>query len=280
MGGGFGGVDPGAFGDPGTGPFVGSFGSPAATVAGEFGDLGAGAPPSNPGFTGTPSSGPASQGGQGSDLAGEAGAFAGQGKGGPPSDTGGEQGTGGEGGQQSSILSNPPSDAELNAGFPGLTSGPGDLGINLAGPTGTTTTGPSDTQGGGALGTGGTGGTPTDAELAGGPPGGTGGGGGALPNPLAPGGDNVLGGLLNAEAGGVELASGEVVGGGAPQMTAEAIQTATAQQDSLLQQWAQVIPESDPRWPQVEQMVATQVWGQAGAPSFQLPTQDPQVVAA
>jgi hypothetical protein len=52
--GGTGGMDPGAFGAPGTGPFVGTFGSPAAIVGGEFGDFGAGAPASNQGFNTAP----------------------------------------------------------------------------------------------------------------------------------------------------------------------------------------------------------------------------------
>jgi hypothetical protein len=40
-----------------------------------------------------------------------------------------------------------------------------------------------------------------------------------------------------------------------------------SQEQGLLAQWAQVIPETDPRWPQVVQMVQQQVWaGQGAAP--------------
>jgi hypothetical protein len=67
--------------------------------------------------------------------------------------------------------------------------------------------------------------------------------------------------------GGVQLAGGDIIG--EPPWSPDQIAQATQMQDSMLQQWQQIIPTSDPRWPQVVQFVQQQIWGQSGLPTWQ-----------
>lgn len=196
--GGVGGADPGAFGDPaGTGPFTGSFGSPAAIVGGEFDALAAGAPASNPGFSSlsvadvAPSLAPTGLGSSLSAMPGEAIAAAGQGKG--AIDDGASTAPVGA----SSVLSPgvAPTDQQLSQNFPGFTGGGNiDLSGGLTGPgvgvTGDLNAGNVGAGAGGILDTGG----------------GAGGdvGGSTAVSPLGLYG-------LSGQPGGIELTGGTVV---------------------------------------------------------------------
>lgn len=63
------------------------------------------------------------------------------------------------------------------------------------------------------------------------------------------------------EPGGIELPGGSVVYPNGITLSADQIAGLQQQQDALLQQWAGVIPMTDPRWPQVQELVIRQIWG-------------------
>jgi len=72
------------------------------------------------------------------------------------------------------------------------------------------------------------------------------------------------------------LGAGSALGGGgfsdwlSGAFSPDQIAAMSQQQEQLLQQWAQIIPPSDPRWPQVLQLVQQQTqqgFGVAGHPS-------------
>jgi hypothetical protein len=129
---------------------------------------------------------------------------------------------------------------------PGPTEGPSTPGVNTADiATGT---------------------APTDPGSIAGLVGGSGGGGDVLSPHGILGAGGPLAGVLGAGAGiagqpgGIELASGvtvpDLMSGQA--MSAEQIVAFTNAQTSLLSAWSAVIPESDPRWPAVVQLVNQQ----------------------
>jgi hypothetical protein len=103
--------------------------------------------------------------------------------------------------------------------------------------------------------------------------GGSGGGGDILSPHGILGAGGPLAGVLGAGAGiagqpgGIELASGvtvpELMSGQA--MSPDQIVAFTNAQTSLLAQWSQVIPETDPRWPQVVALVNQQALQQVAA---------------
>jgi hypothetical protein len=67
---------------------------------------------------------------------------------------------------------------------------------------------------------------------------------------------------IGGEAG-VTLSDGTMLPSGGT-MTPDQISTMAAQEQALLQQWAQVVPPNSPQWQQVLNFVNTQVWGQQG----------------
>jgi hypothetical protein len=178
-------------------------------------------------------------------------------------------------------VSDPPSINEIGGAFPGTGKGGGDPAVATGPPTdlgpgtpsapGPTSPGVSPSD----IGTGSPASPGTVADSGGGPIGTVGGvsGGDVLGRGVL-GGGGPLGGILGPGAGGqiggVTLDTGQVVpdgsGGvtlaGGQTLTSDQVVAFTQMQAGLLDQWAAVIPPTDPRWPQVVALVNQQAMQQ------------------
>jgi len=180
-------------------------------------------------------------------------------------------------------VSDPPSINEIGGAFPGTGKGGGDPAVATGPPTdlgpgtpsapGPTAPGvsPSDIGPGSPASPG------TVADIGGGPiwPGGrvSGSGGDVLGRGIL-GGGGPLGGILGpgagGQVGGVTLDTGRVVPDGAggvslaggQALNSDQVVAFTQLQSGLLAQWASVIPQDDPRWPQVVALVNQQAMQQ------------------